>query len=87
MNMDFEVATIGERGQIVIPQGFRQSANLSKGDKFMVFQQGDLIVLKRLEAPRMDEFKAFVKRARERAKEAGLTPKDVEDAVRRARGR
>lgn len=84
--MDFEVATIGERGQVVIPQLFREEIGLHKGDKFMVLKQGDMLVLKRLQAPSRDDFEKMMKKAQEHAKKHGLKPSDVDEAIRKVRG-
>lgn len=84
--MDFEVATIGERGQVVIPQSFREEIGLHKGDKFMVLNRGDMLVLKRLQAPSVGDFERMMKRAHEHAKKHGLKPSDVDEAVEKVRG-
>lgn len=84
--MDFEVATVGERGQVVIPQPFREEIGLHKGDKFMVLKRGDMLVLKRLHAPSRDDFERMMKKAQEHAKRHGLQPSDVDEAIRKVRG-
>ena len=86
MKMEFEVATIGERGQVVIPQSFREEMGIHKGDKFMVLARGDMFVLKKLQAPSMEDFDRMLKKAHDHAKKHGLQPSDVEDAIRRVRG-
>jgi AbrB family looped-hinge helix DNA binding protein len=83
--MDFEVASIGERGQVVIPQSFREQMGLSKGDKFMVLQRGDMLLLKKMKAPTMEDFDRMLKKSQEHAKKHGMTPKDLQDAIDRVR--
>ena len=85
--MEFEVATIGERGQVVIPQAFREEMGVHKGDKFMVLKRGDMFVLKKLQAPSIEDFNRMLKKAQDHAKKHDLQPRDVEDALRRVRGR
>lgn len=46
-----DITTMGERGQVVIPQSLRQHLGMKPKTKFIVFGQGDVIVLKRLELP------------------------------------
>ena len=46
--LEFEVAKLGERGQVVIPQEFRETMNLQKGDKFIVIEHGDTLIFKRI---------------------------------------
>ncbi|HLC97589.1 MAG TPA: AbrB/MazE/SpoVT family DNA-binding domain-containing protein [Candidatus Nanoarchaeia archaeon] len=85
--MEFEVATIGERGQVVIPQIFREEMGIHKGDKFMVLTRGDMFVLKKLQAPCREDFDRMLKKSHDHAKKQGLRPSDVEDAIRRVRRR
>jgi AbrB family looped-hinge helix DNA binding protein len=73
--MEFEIAKIGERGQIVIPQSFREDMSIHKGDKFMILQRGDVLVLKKLRAPSMEDFEKMIKKSHAHAKKHGLTKK------------
>lgn len=43
--MDLEIRQMGERGQIVIPQEFREKLNLKKGEKFLMFEEENKIIL------------------------------------------
>lgn len=42
---------MGEKGQVVIPQSLRKQMGVEAKTKFIVFGQGDTIVLKRLQLP------------------------------------
>ena len=83
--MEFEIAKIGERGQVVIPQSFRDDMSIHKGDKFMILQRGDMLVLKKLRAPSMEDFDKMLKKTHAHAKKHGLTEKDLQDAITQAR--
>ena len=83
--MEFEVTRLGERGQIVIPQIFRNHLKLKKGDKFMVVEQGNNLILKRLKAPSMEKFEHLLKKTRDHAKKHNLTEKDMWDAIEKSR--
>ena len=83
--MDFEIAKMGERGQVVIPQSFRDGMSIHKGDKFMVLQKGDMIVLKKLRAPSKDDFEKMLKKSHIHAEKHALTEKDMEMAIKKAR--
>lgn len=85
--MDFDVATLGERGQLVIPQVFRDELGVHKGDKFMVLRRGDMLVFKRLQAPSHTDFERMLKQGHEHAKKHGLKEADIEEAIRKVRGR
>lgn len=85
--MEFEVTKLGERGQVVIPQEFRKHMGLKRGDKFVVIEQGDTLMLKRLKAPSVEEFDAMIKKGHARAKRLNLTPHDLEKVKKRARAK
>ena len=85
MKMEFEVTKLGERGQVVIPQEFRKSMGLHIGDKFVVIERGDMLILKRIKAPTIEDFDVMIKKGHERAKKLRLTEKDLEDARKRSR--
>ncbi len=83
--MEFEIATIGERGQVVIPQAVRTDMSIHKGDKFMVLQRGDMLVLKKVIAPSMDDFNKMLKKGHAHAEKHNLVEKDLYDAIKKAR--
>ncbi len=85
--MEFEITRLGERGQIVIPLSFREHLNLQKGEKFIVIEQGDNIVLRRIKAPTKEEFEGLLRKTHEHAKKQGLTEKDLLDAIIRVRNK
>ena len=87
MIMEFEVTRLGERGQIVIPQLFREHLKLVKGEKFIVVEQGDAIILRRLKAPTKTEFENFMSKTHEFAKKHNLTEKDMWEAIKKARNK
>jgi len=57
-NKIYGSATVGERGQIVIPADARKSLSIKPGDKLMVFAKSDMIGL----IP-MEEFSHFLDEA------------------------
>lgn len=83
----FEVTKLGERGQIVIPQEFRKSMGLQRGEKFVVVSRSGMLILKRLKAPSIEEFEVMLRKGHSHAKKHGLTPKDLAEAIRKARAR
>ncbi|MBI2547916.1 AbrB/MazE/SpoVT family DNA-binding domain-containing protein [Candidatus Woesearchaeota archaeon] len=85
--MEFEITTLGERGQVVIPQSFRDYMNVHKGDKFMVLQRGELLVLKKIRAPSMEDFDNMLKKTQAHAKKHALTEKDLQEAIKKARNK
>ena len=77
---------LSSKGQVVIPEAIRERLGLEAGVQFVVVAEGDVVVLKVLNAPKMSDFKALLDKAQESADAAGLTPEDVEKAIREARG-
>ena len=79
--------TMSSRGQVVIPEEVRRELNLETGVKFLVIPGKDSIILKKLIPPSDDEVNKLMKRIRDEARRVGLKKKDVEDAIKQARGR
>lgn len=76
---------LSSKGQVVIPEEIRKRLGLEAGAQFVVVGEGDVVVLKAIQPPRMTDFKALLDKARKSAEEAGLTPQDIEEAVREVR--
>ncbi len=77
---------LSSKGQVVIPEEIRDRLGLRAGDQFVVVGQGDVVVLKTLDAPSMKEFDQLVGQARDAAKSAGLKPDDISRAIAESRG-
>ena len=45
ITMEIDTTTLGERGQIVIPQDIRQDLQLRKGEKFIIIRTGGKVIL------------------------------------------
>lgn len=78
---------LSSRGQVVIPEEIRKRLGLEAGDQFVVVGEGDVVVLKALEPPKIADFGDLLDRARRSAEKVGLTPDDVERAIREARAK
>ena len=72
---------------MVIPQSLRDDMSIHKGDKFMVLQRGDMLVLKKLRAPSKEDFEKMLKKAHTHTKEHKLTRKDLREAIKKARSK
>ena len=79
---------MSSRGQVVIPETIRNEMGLKAGAQFVVISQGDVVMLKVLSAPSVEEFAALHKRLRGKAQAAGRSQKDtvkvLEDVRRRS---
>jgi len=59
--MDIEISRIGERGQIVIPQEFRDELHIKKGEKFLVVRTEDKIILQQMKKLKTDALEQLKK--------------------------
>jgi antitoxin PrlF len=59
--------------------------NLHTGDKMVVISDGDNILLKKVEAPKHEDFKKLLKKSRDYAKEVGLKKSDLKSALKEVR--
>ena len=78
---------MSSKGQVVIPEAIRKRLKLEEGAQFVVVGDADVIILKAIVPPNLDEFDALIQRARKQAKESGLKPEDIKAAIAKARGR
>jgi len=78
---------LSSKGQVVIPEEIRRRLGLEAGAQFVVMGEGDVVILKSLSAPSIDQFDDLVRRARAAAREAGMKPADVRRAIAEVRSR
>ncbi len=78
---------MSSKGQVVIPESIRKQLDLKEGAQFLVIGENDVVILKMITPPNINEFEALVRQARKQAKEAGLKPADIKATVAKARSR
>ncbi len=71
-------AKLSSKGQIVIPEEVRKELGLEPGAQFVVMGEGDVVILKKIEAPDRQEFLALARKVRS---------SDIKKAVRASRRR
>jgi len=76
---------MSSKGQVVIPESIRKRLDLKAGAQFLVIGDADVVILKVIVTPDLNEFRSLIKEARRQAKEAGLKQSDVTSAVEQAR--
>ena len=76
---------MSSRGQVVIPEEIRNRLGLKTGDKFLVIADRDVVILKSLINPSLNELDYLISEARKQAKAAGLQRTDIADAIAKAR--
>ena len=78
---------MSSKGQVVIPEEVRNRLGIATGTQFIVMGENDVVILKTIAPPSMDDFDGIITKARRQAKSAGMKPSDVTKAVAKARGR
>ncbi len=78
---------MSSKGQVVIPEEVRKRLGLKAGAQFVVVGDRDVVILKALKPPSMDEFDHLVAEARKQSRRAGMKRSAVSEAVKKARGK
>jgi AbrB family looped-hinge helix DNA binding protein len=78
---------MSSKGQIVIPEDIRKQLRLKAGSQFVVLGKDDVVILKAISPPAMEEFDSLIAAARKGAKQAGMKRSDVGASIARVRGR
>lgn len=84
--VNISTTKMSSKGQVVIPENIRKQLNLKEGAQFVVLGEKDVVILKNITPPSMDEFDGLIVKARKSAKKAGLKQSDVENAILKVRG-
>lgn len=84
-----EITKMTSKGQVVIPQDIREGKGLVDGEKFLVYDMGDSIILKRIKnlekAKDKEEFDRVFRSMWKTAKARGITKKDVAGQIKEHR--
>jgi len=78
---------MSSKGQVVIPEEVRNRLGIATGTQFIVVGENDVVILKTIAPPSMDDFDGIIKQARRQARAAGMKPSDVTKAVAKVQGR
>ena len=77
---------MSSKGQVVIPENIRKKLKLKAGSQFVVVGENDVVILKCISPPSLDEFDSLIAKARKKGKQAGINKSDIKDAVKKVRG-
>jgi len=83
--VDVSTTRMSSKGQVVIPENIRKQLNLKAGAQFIVVGEKDVVILKNIAPPSLDEFDNLIAEARKKGKQAGIKKSDVSDAILGAR--
>ncbi|MBQ4200479.1 MAG: AbrB/MazE/SpoVT family DNA-binding domain-containing protein [Kiritimatiellae bacterium] len=76
---------MSSKGQVVLPEALRQMYGWESGTAFTILTYKGSIIMQPLKTPTEDEIEAEFEdafaEARRQAKEAGMTPRDITDAI------
>ncbi len=78
---------MSSKGQVVIPENIRKSLRLKAGTQFIVVGDKDVVILKSITPPSIDEFDELIAKAREDGEKSGLTKADIAEAVKKVRNK
>ena len=82
---DVATTKLSSKGQVVIPENIRKKLKLEAGVQFVVLGDKDVVILKKISPPSIDEFDTLIRKARKAAKEVGLKKSDIEAAIKKVR--
>jgi len=77
---------MSSKGQVVIPEGIRKRLKLKPGAQFVVVGDKDVVILKNITPPAIEEFDKLIAKARKTGKQAGLKKADIKKAIKKIRG-
>jgi len=72
---------LSSKGQVVIPENIRKKLQLKAGTQFVVIGDKDVVILKNITAPIIEEFDDLIAKARKAAQKAGLKKADIKKAI------
>ena len=78
---------MSSKGQVVIPEDIRKRLGLKAGAQFVTVGDKDVVILKVISPPSMEEFDALISEARKQARKAGLKRSDITAAIAKARNK
>ena len=78
---------MSSKGQVVIPENIRKQLNLKTGAQFIVVGDKDVVILKSISPPSINEFDDLIADARKKGRIVGLKQSDIKDAILKARGK
>jgi len=87
--MDIEITKMTSKGQVVIPQDIRKGKNLKEGERFLVYDIDDSVILKRIKnlekSKTREEFEKIFSSMWKTAKARNITKKDIAEEIRKYR--
>lgn len=76
---------MSSKGQVVIPEDIRTRLGFKAGSQFVVVGEKDVVILKAISQPSMEQFDALIAEARKQARQAGMKRSDITAAIAKVR--
>lgn len=83
--MNMQILTVSSKGQVSLPISIRNLLSINAGDKLVAYTSGDVIMLKTLKLPSVEEFEESLDEAQKWAASVGYTESDVNDIIKSTR--
>ena len=80
-----DMTTMSSKGQVVIPADIRAEMSLSSGTKLMVVTDGHNLLLKPVLEPKLETFRALIRRSEQHARAVGLKRSDIPRLIKKVR--
>ena len=81
-----KVVTVDESGDFKIPLEIKDSFNLKKDDKLLVFKDKNSIIIRKIQRPPLkDRFKDLSKSIADRLESKGVSAEAIDEAIQWAR--
>ena len=84
---DLATTRMSSKGQVVIPEEIRKRLKLKTGDQFVVVGEKDVVILKAISPPSLEDFDGIIAEARRQAKRSGMKRADIASAIAKVRGK
>lgn len=85
--MVMQVLTVSSKGQIAIPVEIRKRLSIESGTRLVAYASGDVIMLKVVKLPTIEDFDAALNEAQNLATSSGLSEDDANTVIKSYRQR
>ena len=84
---DLATTKMSSKGQVVIPEDIRKRLKLKTGDQFVVVGEKDVVILKTISPPSMEDFDGIIAKAHRQVKKFGMKRSDIAATITKVRGK
>lgn len=81
----FDITSLSSKGQVVIPNNLRKELGMVTGIKLIVFTDGSNLLLKPVQAPKIENFQKLIKESQALVKGKKIKSSDVKKMIKQIR--